>query len=326
MSLNPKSIALLTGLLMFVVSGCAHKNGASASASAAASKPASNQLTFASPDDAVKAVLSAFAAHDKDQLQRIFGPDGDDLLDSGDAVADQQTAKRFTDAYNEKHRFEYSDDGKKATLCIGNDDWPMPIPIVKDSASGAWSFDTDAGKDEIVNRRIGRNELDVIQVCKAICDAQQEYVQLDPDGNGIPEYAAKIVSDPGKKNGLYWPTQPGEKASPLGDLAAKATAEGYGGQPRQEGELRPYHGYFYKLITAQGPNAQGGAMDYMVNGQLIGGFAVVAWPADYGNSGIMTFITNYQGEVYQKDLGEQTDATAKAMKAFDPDPSWKKAE
>jgi hypothetical protein len=202
----------------------------------------------------------------------------------------------------------------------------MPIPIVRDDATKRWSFDTEAGKDELINRRIGRNELDVIQVLKAICDAQAEYAARDPQGEGLPVYARHIISQEGKKDGLFWPTDEKETPSPIGPLAADAAAEGYKVGSRQDDEPHPYHGYYYHILTAQGAAAPGGARDYTVNGKLIGGFAVVAWPADYGSSGITTFITNYEGIVYQRDLGEDTDKLARAITAFDPATGWTKAE
>jgi hypothetical protein len=308
----------LAGLLLMLVVGCAHDKSSSAV------KPAENQLTFNTPDDAVNALIAGVNAHDKAQLEKIFGPEGDDILNSGDEVADRQAGQRFIDAYNQKHELTKNADGSM-TLVVGNDDWPLPIPVVK-APGNKWMFDTAAGKDEMLNRRIGRNELDVIEVCKAICDAQQDYVQRDPDGNGIPEYARHIVSTPGKKDGLYWPTAPGEAPSPMGEFAAKASEEGYAADPARRGQPRPYHGYLYKLITRQGPHASGGEMDYEVKGHLIGGFAVVAWPADYGNSGIMTFVANYKGEVFQKDFGPETEKLAPAITTFDPDSSWKPAE
>jgi hypothetical protein len=212
------------------------------------------------------------------------------------------------------------------TLVVGSQDWPLPIPIVKNPDNGKWSFDTDAGKDEIVNRRIGRNELDVIEVCKAIVDAEQDYAHSDPDNDGVPEYAQKVISDPGKRNGLYWEAGPNEPQSPLGPLVANAVDEGYSTSPNPSGEPRPYHGYCYHLLSSQGPNATGGAIDYVVNGRMIGGFGVIAYPADYGNSGIMSFIVNHEGIVYQKDLGEDTTRIAKAISAYDPGPGWQRAE
>ena len=323
---------LVLVLSAIVVQGCAC--GTSNPAPAESSTPApttapvaqvSPQSTFNSPDAAASALVEAMRAGDTDQIRQILGPDSDNLIWSGDPVADQQARQRFVAAYDKKHQIAINNDGS-ATLMVGDNDWPTPIPIVKSDQSPTWSFNTAAGKDEIINRRIGHNELTVIQVCKAIVDAQQEYAHRDPDNDGIPEYARKFISDPGTKDGLYWETAEGEQPSPLGALVAEAEANGYSTQPPAEGEPHPFHGYLYRIITAQGPNAPGGAMDYVINGKLIGGFAVVAWPADYGNSGIMTFIVNYSGDVYQSDLGPDTDKIARAMTAYDPGPDWKKAQ
>jgi hypothetical protein len=283
------------------------------------------QLTFNSPDEALNALVLAMRAQDSDKLQQIFGPDSDDLLFSGDPVDDQITQDRFLTAYQEKHQLTTNDDGS-ITVVVGNDDWPLPIPIVKDESGKRWIFDTPDGKDEVIARRIGRNELTVIEVCKAVCDAQREYAQRDPNHDAIPEYATKFISDPGKTNGLYWPTADTEEPSPLGAAVAEAQGVGYSAAPNTTGQPRPYHGYLYRILTAQGENAPGGAMDYMINGKFIGGFAVVAWPVEYGSSGIMTFMTNYSGEVYQKDLGDDTDSLARGMTEFNPDSTWKKAE
>jgi hypothetical protein len=284
-----------------------------------------DQQTFASPDEAVTALVAALRSLDSTQLQNVFGKDGKDLLSSGDPISDRQTADRFLRAYNEKHRLTTNDDGS-VMIVVGNTDWPMPIPIVRDDEGKGWVFDTAAGKEEIINRRIGRNELDVIETCKAICDAQVEYAAGDPDGDGVPADARKFISDPGTRNGLFWPTEAGQAPSPLGPLVAEAAAEGYSAAPRQDDEPHAYHGYFYRILTAQGPNAPGGAMDYVVGDKLLGGFAVVAWPADYGSSGIMTFIVNYRGVVYQRDLGDDSDKIARAMTTFDPGPGWTKSE
>ena len=208
-------------------------------------------------------------------------------------------------------------------LIIGRNDWPFPIPIIKQGQQ--WIFDTASGKEEILDRRIGRNELYTIQVMLAVVDAQREYAMKDRDGDGLLEYAQKFMSDPDKKNGLYWPAKEGEDPSPLGLLAAKAKREGYSKAQDPE-EPQPYHGYFYRILTSQGPNAAGGAFDYIVKGKMIGGFAVVAYPADYGNSGVMTFIVNHDDVVYQKDLGEDTEKEAQAIKLFDPDKTWTKAQ
>jgi hypothetical protein len=285
----------------------------------------SSQRTFATPEDALNAVVSAMRDNHSQELLSIFGPDSDDLLFSGDPVDDQQTLDRFLAAYDEKHTLVPNDDKSSMTIVVGNDDWPMPIPIVKDK-SGKWFFDTAEGKDEVITRRIGRNELAVIEVCKAICDAQREYAQRDPNHTGMGEYARKFISDPGTTNGLYWPTKDSEKESPLGEAVAQAQAEGYTTAEHSSASLRPYHGYLYRILTAQGKDAPGGAMDYIMNGKFIGGYAIVAWPVDYGSSGIMTFMTNYKGEVMQKDLGESTDKLAREMKEYNPDASWKKAE
>ena len=202
-------------------------------------------------------------------------------------------------------------------LLVGKDDWPMPIPLVQ--RGGSWVFDVEQGREEILHRRIGKNELSTIQVVLAIVDAQQDYWRMDIDGDGVREYAQKFRSDPGKKNGLYWKAKAGEEQSPLGPLAAEAKVEGY---KAASAGATPYHGYYYKIITAQGKNASGGAYRYLVKGKMIGGFAVIAAPAQYGNSGVMTFIVNHDGVVYEKDLGKNTIESAKKMNRFDPDKTW----
>lgn len=277
---------------------------------------------FDSADKAVDALVAAARAQDTEQLKKVLGPGSDDVVSSGDKVADEDLVKTFLKSYDEKHQLVPGKEGAM-TLVIGNNDWPMPIPLVQDN--GIWRFDTEAGKEEILNRRIGRNELDAIQSCLAVLDAQREYVSHDRDANGLREYAARFISESGKKNGLYWPTAEGEPPSPLGPLAAEAAEEGYSASQPTAGP-RPYHGYCFRILTSQGANAPGGAMDYMVNGRLIGGFAIVAWPAEYDNSGVMTFIMNHDGTVYQRDLGEDTAKTAASMGAYDPGPEWKKVE
>jgi len=283
------------------------------------------QTTFSSPEEAVQSLITSMRAHDAQKLEQIFGPDSDDLLFSGDNIADQQTQDRFLEMYDQKHSLK-PDKDNNLILTLGDDEWPMPIPVVKDESGKAWLFDTAAGQDEIINRRIGRNELNVIQVCKAIGDAQREYAQRDPNGDGVPEYARKFLSDTGTKNGLYWDVAPGEETSPLGLLVAAAQAEGYSKAATPTGEPRPYHGYLYRILTAQGKDATGGAQDYVVDGKLIGGFAVVAWPAEYGSSGVKTFITNYTGDVFETDLGDDTDKLARAMTEYNPGSAWKKSE
>jgi Protein of unknown function (DUF2950) len=245
----------------------------------------------------------------------VLGPAAGDLVSSGDEVADAAARKRVLDAYDAKHQVVMEGDDK-AVLLVGTEEWPFPIPLVR--KDGVWRFDTAAGRDEILFRRVGRNELSAIKACLAYADAQDEYAEKGIAGNGV--YAQRIVSTPGKKDGLYWPAQAGEAESPLGDLAASASAEGYRvGQQRM-----PYHGYYYRVLTRQGPNAPGGALDYVVRGKMIGGFALVAYPAEYGNSGVMTFLVSHQGVVYQKDLGQNTVGIASGMTAFNPDNSWQR--
>ncbi|HTL29201.1 MAG TPA: DUF2950 domain-containing protein [Tepidisphaeraceae bacterium] len=285
---------------------------------------ASSQTTFASPEDGARQLVAALRANDTKTVEKILGQGSKDILFSGDEVADNIGREQFLQAYDEKEVLTPNDDGSM-TLVVGSKDWPMPIPIVKDD-KGKWRFDTLVGKDEILNRRIGRNELDVIQVCQAIVDAQREYAQRDPEKTGLPVYADRIISEPGKHNGLYWETGPNEQESPLGPLVAAAVGEGYGKQKSAGEARRPYHGYYYRLLKEQGPNAAGGARSYVVNDKLLAGFGVVAYPADYGNSGIMTFIVNQDGVVYQRDFGDDTASVAGKMTAFDPGPQWKRVD
>jgi hypothetical protein len=273
------------------------------------------QERYKSPDEAVAALIGAAKVGDRPAVMRVLGPGSAEIVSSGDDVADASARKRVIEAYDTKHQV-VMEGADKAALVIGNEDWPFPIPLVR--KDGNWQFDTAAGRDEILFRRIGRNELSAIQAALAYVDAQQEYAEKGIGGNGA--YAQRIVSQPGKKDGLYWPRQPGEDESPLGELAASATAEGY-----RVGQQRiPYHGYYYKVLTRQGPNAPGGAVDYVVRGKMIGGFALVAYPAEYRNSGVMTFLVNHQGNVYQKDLGPNTADIASGMTAFNPDGTWER--
>ena len=282
---------------------------------------AMQQKSFVSAEEAVKAAIGAARGNNEKELLTIFGAQAKDLLSSGDPVADKQRREAFIKAYDEKNSLKA--DGSNMILVIGNKDWPFPIPLVK-KAEG-WVFDTDKGKQEILNRRIGQNELDAIQVSLAYVDAQREYAMKDHDGSGLRAYAQKFRSDAGKKNGLYWEAKAGEQQSPLGPLAARARSEGYG-QNRASDKPVPYRGYFYKILTEQGKDAPGGAYSYIVKGKMIGGFALVAYPAEYGNSGVMTFIVNHQGNVFQKDLGKNTASIAAAMKQYNPDKSWKEVK
>jgi hypothetical protein len=282
---------------------------------------AATQKSFGSAEDAVKAFVTVARNNDDSEILLIFGPEAEDLIFSGDKVADKQRRAEFLRAYDEKNSL--SPEGDSMIIVIGSNDFPFPIPIVKKDES--WIFDVKAGREEILNRRIGENELDTIQACLAIVDAQREYAMTDRDGDGLLGYAEQFASDPGKKNGLYWETKEGEEPSPLGELFAKARTEGYT-EKRKEGKPEPYHGYYYRILKAQGKDAPGGAYNYVVKGRMIGGFAVVAWPAKYGNSGVMTFIVNHNGVVYQKNLGENTEETAKSMEKYDPDKTWEKVK
>jgi hypothetical protein len=275
------------------------------------------QKSFGSAEEAVKALVTAARNNDNKEILAIFGPGSKDLIFSGDKVADKERREKFLSAYDEQNKLVPQ--GNEMILEIGKNEFPFAIPIVKKGE--AWIFDTKKGREEVLNRRIGEDELDAIQTCLAIVDAQREFAMMNRYG----EYAEKFSSDPGKKNGLYWPTKEGEKPSPLGQLFAKAKSEGYS-KRGTSGKAEPYHGYYYRMLEAQGRNADGGAYSYIINKKMIGGFAVVAWPAKYGNSGIMTFIVNHDGIVYQKNLGPKTTQIAEKMAVFNPDTSWKKAQ
>ncbi len=271
------------------------------------------QPSFASPESAIEALVAAARANRTSELTRLLGPDGKKLVTSGDPVADKTGRAKFVVEYQKHHEIKRTDDAT-ATLIVGDEQWPLPIPVVRE-AGGRWRFDAKAGASEILARRIGRNELSAIEVCRAYADAQREYASKDRDGDGLLEYAQKFTSSKGKHDGLYWPVKPGEPESPVGALVASAHAEGY--------KRQPYHGYYYKILKAQGKDAPGGAYSYMAKGRIIGGFALVAFPAEYGNSGIMTFVISHEGVVYQKNLGPKTASIARAMTTFNPDATWK---
>ncbi|MGE5219958.1 MAG: DUF2950 domain-containing protein [Chloroflexota bacterium] len=277
------------------------------------------QKSFSSPAEAVKAAIAAARSNNDKEMLAIFGAQAKELLYSGDAVADKQRRAQFLAAYDEKNRL--ATEGDHTVLYVGKQDWPFPIPLVKKSDS--WIFDTEKGREEILNRRIGENELYTIQSMLAIVDAQREYARKDRDRNALLEYAQKFISDPGKKNGLYWETKAGEPQSPLGPIMTQIRGEGY--QMKPSATPVPYHGYYYRILTAQGKDAPGGAYSYLVKGKMIGGFAVVAHPAQYGNSGVMTFIVNHEGKVFQKNLGANTAAIARGMKEYNPDKTWTEA-
>jgi hypothetical protein len=281
---------------------------------------AAEQKRFESVGAAVDALIAALRSHDQKALIDMFGEAGRPLVFSGDPVSDRAAGTRFVAEYDQRHQLYAG--GGKVVLHVGTDDFPLAIPLVPDGPS--WRWDAEAGKEEILNRRVGRNELNAIQVCLAYVDAQREYYSQDRDSNRILEYAQHLGSSPGKRDGLYWPSKPGEPPSPLGDLVVKARGEGYGGS--RGGGRTPYHGYLYRVLLGQGPQATGGAYDYVARGHMIGGFALVAFPAQYGVSGVMTFIVNHDGVVYQKDLGANTEGAAEAMKRFDPDATWHRVD
>jgi len=275
------------------------------------------QKSFRSAEDAVKAAMTAARNDDNKELIAIFGSAAKQLIFSGDPVADRQRRAQLLKAYDERSRLDRQ--GDKVVMTVGKGDWPFPIPLVKKGET--WVFDTDAGKEEILNRRIGENELHAIQVCRAIVDAQREYAMKDRMGDGLLQYAQKFASDRGKKNGLYWEAKEGEEQSPLGPAIAEAKREGYKKSP-SGATPPPYHGYYYKILKAQGKRAPGGAYSYLVKGKMIGGFALVAYPARHGNSGVMTFIVNHEGKVFQKNLGKNTASVTATMTQFNPDPTW----
>jgi len=280
---------------------------------------ASAQKTFKTAEAAVDALVTAARGDDKKAVMELLGRDASDIVSSGDAVADAAAFQRFVAAYDAKHQLTMEGDSK-AIMVLGVEDFPFPVPIVREG--GAWRFDTDAGRQEIIYRRIGRNELDAIQTCLAYVDAQNDYADKDRTGAGKGIYAQHIQSSPGKKDGLYWPDVKGNDPSPLGEFIAQATRQGY----RVGAGRTPYHGYYYKILTNQGPAAPDGELDYVVRGKMIGGFALVAYPAQYRNSGVMTFIVNHNGQVYQKDLGPRTAAIAEDMTSFNPDGTWNKVD
>jgi len=280
---------------------------------------ASAQQSFKSPEDAAQALVNAAKDNWPKGVIAVLGPDADEIVSSGDKTSDEAMREKFLAAYDARHEVKQEGDDK-AVMIIGKDDFPFPIPLRRKGA--AWKFDTATGRLEILYRRIGRNEINAIKASLAYVDAQNEYAEKNPEGAGSATYAQRIVSRPGKKDGLYWPAAPGEEESPLGELVAQASKEGYS----IGGERVPYHGYYYKILTRQGSMAAGGEVDYVVRGKMIGGFALVAYPAEYGNSGVMTFLVNHAGQVFQKDLGERTARIAESMTSFNPDQTWKKVD
>ena len=283
------------------------------------------QKSYASPEEAVKALLDALRMNDKAELLAVLGPDGKEIISSGDEVADTEARQGFINDYEEKNELE-KESPDKVVLSVGQDNWPLPIPIVK--KDGRWVFDTEAGKEELLNRRIGRNELNTIDVMHAFVDAQREYASKDRNGDGATEFAQKIISTSGKEDGLYWEAKEGGEESPFGPLIAEAAKGGYNytDKKTENNQPSPYHGYFFKILKGQGPNAPGGQYDYVVNGKMILGYGLLAYPASYGNSGVMTFIINQDDVVYQKDLGEDTAKIAESIATYNPDKTWTKVE
>lgn len=277
--------------------------------------PTTAQQHFASPEAAASALLTAVKKNDSTQLLAVLGPDAKPIIESGDAVADREMMERFAAGYDAAHALKPVN-ASRTQLVVGKDEWPFPIPIAKEKAG--WRFDTAAGQEEILDRRVGRNERFTIQTCLAVVDAQREYYARNPNGDSLHHYARRFRSSEGKRDGLYFPTREDEEESPLGELVAQARDEGYSAKPT------PFHGYHYRMLEAQGKNARDGAYDYVAKEQMIGGFAVVAYPASYDNSGVMTFIVNQDGLVYQKDLGRDTANLARAITRFDPDKTWQR--
>jgi hypothetical protein len=276
---------------------------------------------FESPQQAVAALVAALEKSNKQELHKIFGADGQDVIESGDPVTDHKARRTFLNAFREQHSLDTQ--GNRIVLVIGEEKWPFSVPLVQNS--GRWQFDVEAGREEILNRRIGGNELNAIGFCSEYVRAQQEYYSRDRDGDGYQEYAQVFTSSPGRRNGLFWFRRAGEAPSPLGPIAAQAFAEGYlrniGGAPE------PYNGYYFRILSAQGPHANGGAKSYIENGgRMSAGFALLAYPARWGVSGIMSFLVNHEGRIYQKDLGKNTQAIALNLQAFDPDPTWQEHE
>jgi hypothetical protein len=316
------SIAMVATLSTFaIVPAAAQAPAKPAAAASAKPAPSGKQRTYATPEEAVKSFVDAVRATDLKALAAIIGPGSEAWITTGDAVQDEQDRKRFLAAFDEKNALEKKGENS-LILAIGVDAWPFAVPIVKKGSQ--WAFDAKAGREEITNRRVGRNELETIKTLRAVVEAQRKYASADADGNGVADYARRFMSSDGRKDGLYWPTKEGEPASPLGALVEVAAAEGYG-KKASSGAPQPYQGYYYRMLTAQGKDASGGAKDYLVKDKLTGGFAVVAYPSKYDVSGIMTFIVNNEGVVYEKDLGKNTPAIAGKMKLFSPDKTWAKS-
>jgi hypothetical protein len=305
-SLFSRFLGVSLSLAVFVMAPCHLAGGEAAQ-------------VFATPEEAVAALTQATGATNRAALARVLGAESERLVNPDEVQGTAEMAE-FTAAFQVSHRLLRPSESRRV-LEVGTNRWPFPIPLVKVAAG--WQFDTAAGLEELLNRRIGRNELDVLRVVRAYVQAQREYASRDRDGDGVLEYARKIGASPGTMDGLYWPPDFGGEISPLGPLMAYAQGEGYAMEGRGNDQARePFHGYYVKILTRQGRHAPGGKYDYVINGNMIAGFGLVAWPAEYGASGVMSFIVNQQGKAYQQDLGKNTARTAQKLRAYDPGPGW----
>ena len=320
-SLSAQAARIGTVLALSLACALAAAADAPKSTTAASTKAVPQRVYFPTPDAGFEALVAALRKPDFKAVDRLLGPGHQRITDSGDSAADREAAQHFVADYDLKHRIELQGE-TKAILSTGESDWPMPIPLVKHAAG--WAFDADAGEEELIARRIGRNELDAMQVCGAFIDMQLDYAAADRDGNGLLEYARRLVSTPGKHDGLYWPTTAAEAPSPAGPRLAAANL-----QPRAgagAGSARPFHGYYFRILTAQGEHAPGGRRDYIVDGRLIGGVALLAWPASHLSSGVKSFMCTLDGTIYERDLGPDTTAAVRKIDRFDPGPGWSRAK
>jgi hypothetical protein len=308
--------------VLLLVSACLvvrnHVFGQSQQSTTSVTPAAPTQQSFGSPQEAAEALIQAAERYDVPALIELFGPDGTDLVSSGDPVQDKNRADNFVAKAREKHSIAIDPKSKqRAILSVGNDDWPLPVPIVK--KAGKWYFDSKAGRNEILFRRVGANELDAIQVCRGFVEAQKEYASDIHDDSGVNQYAQKLISTPGKHDGLYWRNPDGSSGGPIGEAVAKAIEEGYSAN-----QGSGYHGYYFTILKGQGPAAPLGELDYVINGIMIGGFALLATPVEYGVTGVKAFIVSHNGVVYEKDLGPNTLNIAKTIDRYNPDRTWKR--
>jgi len=314
MSSQPSKINAVTILLIVVVLSFSSVVWSQKAPEETSSSRPEQQKTFDTPERAAEALITAAEVYDVPTLLQIFGPGGKDFIASSDSVRDMTLAHQFAEKARQKHSVAI--DKNQATLLVGNDEWPMPVPIVK--KQGKWYFDTKAGRDEILFRRIGSNELDAIEVCRGYVEAQKEYASTTHDGSDIPQYAQKIISTPGKQDGLFWKNPDGSPGGPISEGLARALEEGYSNRSE------PFHGYYFKILKGQGPHAPGGPLHYVINGVMIGGYALVAVPAEYKVTGVKTFLVSYEGVVYEKDLGPDSLKIAKEMVDYNPDKTWRR--